>query len=345
MYTNNLITKLCEERNIKENTKRGYITALNSYTNYCNMSLNELLDEAFNEENNNISLKNRHVKQHLIEYRSFLISEGIASSTIKNYLSKIRTFYKHYDIELPDLPPVKYEKEYEINYNDLPTKQDIQKVLDVVTLDFKALILFMSSSGTAKAETLSLTVKDFFEATSEYHSSNTVYGFLSELSSKENVVPTFYIKRRKTDKYYHTLCSHEASFYIVQYLKSRDKLSFDDKLFPFTDSLLIKKFELINDYMGWGFKGHYRFFRSHSLRKFHASNIGLPVEYIDALQGRSKNKIHETYIKTNPDKLKDIYMKNMHNILIYPIKRENECSEEINITINVFIGDSHVNIY
>lgn len=345
MYTNKLLIKLCKERNVKENTVRGYVTALKSYTSYCNMSLNELLNEATIDENNNLLLKNRHIKNHLLDYRLFLINKGIAGSTIKNYLSKIKTFYKHYEIEIPELSPVKYEKEYEINYNDLPSKQDIQKVLDVVTIDFKALILFMSSSGTAKSETLSLTVRDFFEATSTYHTSNTIYGFLAELSLKEDIIPTFYIKRRKTDKYYHTFCSPEASKCIVKYLKSRENLSFDDKLFPYTDSLLIKKFEFINDYMGWGFKGHYRFFRSHALRKFHASNIGLPTEYIDALQGRSKNNVHETYIKTNPDTLKEIYIKNMHNIFIYPIKNEENQSEEINITINVFVADSHVNLF
>jgi len=78
--------------------------------------------------------------------------------------------------------------------------------------------------------------------------------------------------------------------------------------------------------MEWELKGNYRFFRTHTLRKYHASNMQLPAEYIDALQGRSKNILHETYIKTNPDKLKQIYMKNMKNIMIYnnePKKQEN----------------------
>lgn len=74
--------------------------------------------------------------------------------------------------------------------------------------------------------------------------------------------------------------------------------------------------------MKWGFKGKYRYFRSHTLRKFHASNIGLHLEYIDALQGRSKNIIHETYIKTNPEKLKQIYMSTMKNIEIYSKKKK-----------------------
>ena len=344
MYNDKLLVKLFHDRNIKKNTIRGYVTALKCYTSFCNMTLEELLNESLEDENNNVLLKNRHIKNHLIDFRSYLIDNNIASSTIKNYLSKVRTFYNHYEIELPDLPPVKYDDSYVINYNDLPSKGDIEKVLDIVSLDFQALILFMMSSGTAKAETLSLTVKDFFEATSEYHSKSSLNGFLIELSSRDDVVPTFYIKRNKTGKFYHTFCSPEATTTLVNYLKKRDNLSFDDKLFPYTDSSLIKKFEDINDIMGWGFKGHYRFFRSHALRKFHASNIGLPMEYIDALQGRSKNKVHETYIKTDPRKLKEIYMKNMHNVSIYPIKNETNSSEEINITINVFIADSHLNI-
>jgi len=344
MYNNKLLVRLCEERNIKDNTIRGYITSLKSYTTYCNMSLEQLLSEAILDEQK-LLLKNRHIKKHLIDYRSFLIKKGVATSTIKNYMSKIKTFYKHYEIEIPELPPVKYKKEYVVNYKDLPSKKDIRKVLDIVPLDFKALILFMSSSGTAKAETLSLTVKDFFDATSDYHNTKSINGFLSELSLKDTVIPTFYVKRRKTDKYYFTFCSSEASSAIVQYLKTRDRLSFEDKLFPFTDSLVIKKFEQINDYMGWGFKGHYRFFRSHSLRKFHASNIGLSTEIIDELQGRSKNNIHETYIKTDPKKLKEKYLKNMHNILIYPFEKEIENnSEDIIININIFLGDSHLNI-
>ncbi len=97
------------------------------------------------------------------------------------------------------------------------------------------------------------------------------------------------------------------------------------------------RFQEINDQMNWGFKGNYRFFRSHTLRKFHASNIGLPAEYIDSLQGRSKNEIHETYIKTNPEKLKEIYQTAMHNVMIYNTKKNEIINQEFTIVINVFL--------
>lgn len=173
-------------------------------------------------------------------------------------------------------------------------------------MDLRAVILFMSSSGTAKAETLSLTVEQFITGTQDYHDGGDIEVILNTLEHKRNVVPTFYLKRIKTDKYYYTFCSPEASREIVKYLKTGPGVKLSDPLFDFSAYTLLARFQEINDGMGWGFKGKYRFFRSHTLQKFHASNIGLSAEYIDELQGRSKNMIHETYIKTNPEKLKSI---------------------------------------
>lgn len=152
------------------------------------------------------------------------------------------------------------------------------------------------------------------------------------------------MKRIKTDKYYYTFCSPEASLAIVKYLKTRENLKLEDKLFDFTSSLLLTRFQEINDKMEWGFKGKYRFFRSHTLRKFHASNIGLSAEYIDSLQGRSKNEVHETYIKTNPKKLKEIYKSAMKNVMIYENKGPEIKKQEFNIIINVFLSGKEYNI-
>lgn len=202
----------------------------------------------------------------------------------------------------------------------------------------------MSSSGTATAETLSLTVNHFVIATQEYHQGGSIDSILETLDKKNNVVPTFYLKRIKTDKYYYTFCSPEASSYIVKYLKTRKDLKLEDSLFDFSYSQLFSKFQEINDKMKWGFKGKYRFFRSHTLRKFHASNIGLSAEYVDALQGRSKNEIHETYIKTNPAKLKEIYMSVMKNVLIFDNGEDMVKKQEFNIIINVFLSGKEYNI-
>ena len=111
-----------------------------------------------------------------------------------------------------------------------------------------------------------------------------------------------------------------------------------------SNSKLLNKFQDINDNMGWGFKGKYRFFRAHTLRKFHASNIGLSAEYIDELQGRSKNYVHSTYIKTNPNKLKNIYKSAMSNVMIYNLDEPEVVNQEFTIVVNVFLSGKEYNI-
>ncbi len=345
MYNNKYFIQFIKERNLKKSTVEGYQVVLKLYCDINEMNLNEIMLEAQDEEIV-CPLKNRSIKKRLISFRNFLISQNKSHNTIKTYLSKIFTFYRHFEIELPVLPPVKYDKGYQINYSDLPSKEDIANVLNLVPISFQALILFMSSSGCSKAETLSLTINDFIKGCENYYRSDNLKDILNELSIVDNLVPTIYLKRIKTGKYYFTFCSSEASQYIIKYLKTRNNLSLSEKLFPFSSSKVTSMFQKINDNMQWGRKGYYRFFRSHVLRKYHASNIGLPAEYIDVLQGRQKSIVHEAYIKTNPEELKKLYIKHMNNVIIFNSKEnsEKEKVEDIHITINIFLSDMQLTL-
>ena len=116
------------------------------------------MDEAIVEEDEGISLKNRKIKSRLLDFRSFLLDSGLAISTVRTYFSRIKTFYRHFEIELPYLNDIKFDEEYLSSYYDLPTRGDIRKVCSISSNAFRALVLYISSSGCAKAETLSLTV-------------------------------------------------------------------------------------------------------------------------------------------------------------------------------------------
>ena len=344
MYDNELFKKFCKERNIKKSTIGGYSIALKQYVDFQDESIEYLIKEAYCDEKNKIPLKDRKLKQRLLNFRDFLINSDLSPTTAKTYFSKVKTFYMHLEIEIPYLPTIQYERDYETSYFDLPTRKHIREALEIASADLKAVILFMSSSGTAKAETLSLTVDDFINATVKYHEGGSLKEVLNTLENKMDVVPTFYLKRIKTDKYYYTFCSPEASRMIVKYLKTRKNLKMEDQLFDFSNQTLMSRFKQVNDSMGWGRKGNYRFFRTHTLRKFHASNIGLNTEYIDALQGRTKNQVHEAYIKTNPDKLKEIYKSAMHNVIIGETEHDHIEKQEFNIIINVFLSGKEYNI-
>jgi len=336
----NLIKQYSSDRNIKVSTMEGYTSAIRKYEKFHSKSIEDLIAEAKEEET--LPLNKRKIKKRLIDFRKFLIKSNLSGRSAKTYFSKIKAFYRFHDVEIPDIGNIKYESNHQMNYNDLPAKEHIKKAVEISEVGIQGMILFMASSGTAKAETLSLTVNDFIKATNNYHDGGSIASILDVLENK-SVVPSFYLKRIKTDKYYYTFCTPEATSYIIKYLKSRPNLKKSSKLFDYSSSAVTGKFREINDSNGWGFRGKYRFFRPHALRKFHASNINLSAETVDELQGRGKSEVHDAYIKTKPETLKKSYKSKMANVCIMKTE-ETLKDEEFNIYINVFVGDKTINI-
>ena len=319
-----LLNQFFQERNIKSSTRKGYIASLRKWLKFVNYSdLKECIDCYIEEEDNRIPTRERKIKKEMLEFREHLLNDKEIKSdkSVRSYFSKIGTVLRHFGLEIPQLPQVKMEKGYVSNYNDLPTKDMIKQACEQSPIELSSLILFMSSSGSAKAETLSITVGMFFEGCEDYLEEAPNMANIPEtieaLSGRHDIVPLIYLRRIKTDKWYYTCCSPEASYLIVESLKIRKDLKWDDKLFDFTSSLLLTRFQEINDNNKWGYVGAYRRFRSHALRKFMASNIGLPRDQVDSFQGRAKDMIQEAYFKQDPQSLKKIYMEVMHRVMVY----------------------------
>ena len=321
-----LLQQLCQERNIMHSTMVRYRTIINYYTESQGLPLYELIAEAEKEEDSSIRLKNRTIKKRLINHRNYLINErNYSLVTVQKTMTGLRTIYNHYEIELPKLPTLnnKNVKKYEtIYYNDLPTKELIQKAVNHSKPLMKAIILFITSSGCARAETTSITLQDFIEATQEYHHSNNIYDVIEELKEKEDIIPIFHIKRLKTNNYYYTFCSPEATKAILDYLETRtDKLTNDKQLFKINKNYLNVKFKELNDQLGGHSKGCYSLLRTHMLRKFHASNLargenGLSLDEIDSLQGRSKDNVRQSYYFDDPKELRKKYIHNIDKVTI-----------------------------
>ena len=317
-----LLQQLCLERNIMHSTMVRYRTIINYYTESQGLPLyeliqeaeNELIQEAENEEDQGIRLKNRTIKKRLIHHRNYLINtRNYSLVTVQKTMVGLRTIYNHFEIELPKLPQLnnKNVKKYEtIYYNDLPTKELIRKAVNHSRPLMKAIILFITSSGCARAETCSITLQDFIEATNEYH------------NSTEDIIPIFHIKRLKTNNYYYTFCSPEATKAILDYLETRtDKLTNDKQLFKINKNYLNVKFKELNDQLGGHSKGCYSLLRTHMLRKFHASNLargenGLSLDEIDSLQGRSKDNVRQSYYFDDPKELRKKYITNIDKVTI-----------------------------
>ena len=348
--------QFCEERNLQPETIRGYKSTLKKYSEYYQMSIDELIDEAINEEIEGIDKRRRSIKTRLLQFRTFLLTEtNLKQSSIKTKMRRIITIYAHFDVEIPKLPMMQKTDKNETTYFDLPTKKQIKMAIDIAGIRIASLILFMVSSGTGRTECANITIQDFFDATRDYHSTNTIPEIIEELySCTEPIVPTFTLWRQKTKKKYYTFCTPECTNAIIEWLQLRLKIAeqneetiqFEDTLWNLTQRQITYHFQHINDELEFGFKGEYRFLRPHTLRKFHASNIGLSQETVDLLQGRSRDYVHETYIKTNPLRLKQTYMNVMENVTLHDVGKKEIIQEEftINLNLNFYGAEFGINI-
>ena len=331
-----VLEKFVFDRNLKNSTKREYKACIDKFTSLFNMGMKDLLAEAEAEEEEGIRWKKRKLKNRLIEYRSFL-AKDYYSSTVLGEISRIQTIYRHFGIEIHDLPKLSIKNlktSKPVVFMDLPDKKIIKDALKIANPIMRAIILFQVSSGCARNETLSLYIADFMEATSEYHNGGSVENVLYTLKDRLDVVPTFRLKRIKTGKYYYTFCTPEAVNEIISYMiGSNRELNPEDKLFDLSKEWMVAQFSNLNNKLKLGKCGTFNRFRSHMLRKFHASQLynaenSLTLDEIDSLQGRSKNTVRTTYFMENPSNLKEKYIAAMDVLMInsevetYTVKSE-----------------------
>lgn len=314
-----LFKNFCKERNLSSGSIHVYSHALRKYIEFNGMTLEALLDEADQEEDERIRWKRRKLKSRLIDFRNYLIDYGYAKETINTIMKRVTTFYRHYEIEIHHLPKVNIKNVVEIK---LPTKEDLKHAVEISKPLMKSLLLFLSSSGLSKVDALKLTIHDWIESTKEYHNETDIYEVIKVLEQREDVVPTFALTRTKTSKFHYTFCSPEAVMAIINYLKSRtDKLTLESKLFKISYHWLTVKFEDLNEQLNLGVTegNEYNVLRCHTLRKYHATtlrNNGLSIDIINALQGKAKNKVDSAYFVDTPEKLKEMYCQHVDCLAI-----------------------------
>ena len=321
-------------------------------------TLDNLIEEADNEEEQGIRWKHRTLKERLIHFRNYLFANK-SEGTAKRYLSCIKTIYTHFEIELQPLPSFnskQIDKTFKMDYEDLLTKEEITDAYYEANNVTKCIILLAISSGLSKVDMLNLSVGDFIKACETYTNSNdNLTEQLQELKrymQHSYIIPCFKGARQKTGTKFTTFCSPEATEHIVQYLLGRDakirenykmvdgdeksgvpeKLSYDDNLLDISDVHLQYTFRKINAKLNLGNVGKFTKLRCHMLRKYQASTLlnseilTWTVEEIDALQGRSMDITHQAYFKNSKEKLFNKYSACVDELMLF--KTVNGIDEE-----------------
>ena len=302
------------ERNLKPRSRQTFYEAVHQFNKYTNRDFYKSL-MIYESEEDDLPWKKRTIKKELLGYRSYL-SENFLHSTVKVYFGRLLTLLRHLDVELVDLPPLSKKNTNDlepITYNDLLTHEELSQILSVSDSFMKAYVSFAASSGCARMESLSLTIEDYLEANNMLITPYVSIIDLIELVDT-NIVPTFKIKRHKTNKYYFTYCTPQANQYIKEYLLGRsdvNKFHLSTPLFKRNLDAFNHGFKMINEDLCLGKCRKYNRFRSHMLRKYNAStlyNNGMHMEDVDSLQGRGKDSTHSAYFMEDPNKLKEKYV-------------------------------------
>ena len=314
MEDQELLNQICEERNHTEGTKKVYIMAVKSFVKFHETSLTDIIKKAEEEEEEGVRWKNRTIRKRLIDYRKYVYKHYL-KSTATMYFQRIISILQHVEIELHKLPPFSTKNLNQnppTTFRDIPDKKILKKAIQLADNRIKAIILFSSSSGCAIKETLTITIQDFIEATKEYHNNGDIGEILRDIQSHDNVIPTFQLRRHKTNRYYYTFCSPEAVTAIISYLQTSGRnLDFDEPLFKIHRRSLSKFYTNTNDTLGLGFRGNRRILTSHSVRKYHSTilnNLGIFTESeVHFLQGRARGNLDEIYLLKDPSKLREKY--------------------------------------
>ena len=318
------LNRFCIERDLADTSRRKYRVCLQRYVDFTQMTLEDLIKEADQEEDTIIRINKRKIRNRLIEFRVYL-KEHYSANTLMTTMVSVNTFYKHFGISIPDLPPITYRKSPndEIEYEDLPTIEHVKQAIENVnTAKHKALFLFMACSGTARKETVNFTFGQFLEGIQEYRPHvKTVEEIINELDGKcedtEKIMPLFKMRREKTGYNYYTIVTPECTQFMITYLKSsRANFKPEDSFFQLNENGITSAFRSINRKMNWGKRGTIDFFSPHRLRKFNASAIE-DTDLANYIQGRKPNKIKETYFKKNKLKVREEYLNHLNKFGIF----------------------------
>ena len=329
--TETILEQLFHERNSSQSTQITYTRSVKYYETITGKTLPELLDLVDDEEYNNIRWKNTETRTHILNYREWCYN-NYNISTAQLYLTAILTLYRHFEYTIPPLPYYSTKhlnRPLPIKYSDLPDRLILRECLQASSPLARALILFMSSSGVSRIDTLNLTIGDYLEATSQYHNhqESVKYAIKDMRNQDIDIVPTFHLVRQKTGQHYFTFCSHEACQSINSYLLTRTEILTKDRpLFKIHERYINMIFERLNTHFQLGkLPNGYNRLTPHMLRRYHASQLaeaGMSTDHINLLQGRKVQGVaHQSYIRIKPETLREEYIEALPYLVIEEVER------------------------
>ena len=322
-----ILSLLFFERGSSDSTQKSYTRTVNVFEKVTGLTLPEMLTIAESQEDNNVSWKNRDLRKWLITYRKY-VYENYKKRTAKSYLTLVVSVFRHFEITVEKLPyfsTVSATPSIPIDPDLLVDRDVLRMCINVGNPLLRAVVLFMSSTGLAKTDTLNLTLRDYLIATDSNLNQHPIYS-VKEMEGKQIIGVWNNLMRQKTGHQYYTFSSPESTTAINHYLLTREHLnSLDLPLFDISSKRLSDLFKETNDMLGLGKNGEFSRFATHMLRRYHSTQLaeaGMEEGKIDMLQGRKpRSVLYQSYLKIKPSKLKEEYIKALPYIVIEDVNK------------------------
>jgi integrase len=320
----NLFKSFIQNRELQPSTITRYLSHLTLYSKFVNKSPTDFIAEAEAEEDERIRLRNRKVKEYLLDFKDYLTKEDYSIHTRSSALTTIRSFYTEYSIELPRMRFKKNLPKEDID--DIPDKEDIKLALKIANTKYKAIILLMISSGMRSSDIRSLKYSDLLTSLKDYvklpeKNQLNIDVLINTLPSNESnlIVPTWKFISQKTNQPTITFSTPESLDAILYYLKTEPPKTIDEPLFhsnlyknkPISRRGITQYFAKINRNCAFESRGRQGYFKSHNLRKFFATTLyrkELQQLTIDWLLSHKIDPVTSSYFKLHVQSLKEQYI-------------------------------------
>ena len=204
MRDNKIRVWMSEYKN-KPNTQRIYLQAMRAYTDFTNKNPTQLIEEAKADIRAGKFMDERAIFEDFTLFNGHLIDAGLAPKTRSLHLTGVKSFFRKYYTEVPQLRNDKKIKSLEKN-KKVPSKDDLQKVLSVTSPLEQCLVLVGCTSGLSAEEVRNLTLDKYLS------------GY-----DKNDEIATLQLRRTKTEIDFITFLPKETTRAINAYLEYRER--------------------------------------------------------------------------------------------------------------------------
>ena len=322
LWEDDMIENYLLNRDINEKSEKNVVYMLYKYCNLQKMTPTELIEEARSEQKQYEYHSERNLQKRLFKFRKYLKTEKYSSLYAKYCMRTVLSFYRAFEVPLPEIKMKKFPV-YRKKIDDLPTDDEIRKILRIANPQLKAIILLIATSGMDGNTVRQLKYQDFYDALKHEvedlgNNQLDIETIIEKTRGLTNNITWKVVRTKVEDFEFFTCSTPEANNAILNYLLRKPPESLDSPLFrsknsngPVLDTTMMGNLGSLNRRAGLKKVRGYWKVHAHSLRSYFASKMlkfKVQKVAIDFMLGHpAGTQTDEAYFVASREGVREIY--------------------------------------